>query len=148
MADIEIIARGVCVDHDRLLLCSNRKKNNVYLPGGHIEWGESGRTALRREIEEEMGLRCKVGRFLGVAEHTFVHKGEQVCEINLVYAFVFPRLTSAHEPPSIEKKLRFFWLPLDKLARSRLEPRCLARALGSWLASGLDSKLVTARGLD
>ena len=33
-------------------------------PGGKIEPGESAAEALRREIEEELGLRIRVGEFL------------------------------------------------------------------------------------
>ena len=33
----EIISRGVCVHRGHVLLCRNRKRGNVYLPGGHIE---------------------------------------------------------------------------------------------------------------
>ena len=46
---IEIIVRGVCLSRGHLLVCRNVSRGNVYLPGGHVEWGESSPSALRRE---------------------------------------------------------------------------------------------------
>ena len=48
LAGIESIARGVCVKDGKLLLCRAKGGKSTYLPGGHIEFGESGRIALVR----------------------------------------------------------------------------------------------------
>ena len=62
---IEVITRGVCVMDNQLLLCFGRKSGIAYLPGGHIDFGETGRQALVREIQEELGRTSQAGRFLG-----------------------------------------------------------------------------------
>lgn len=36
------------------------------LPGGHIDWDESAEEALRREVEEEGGLKVRHARLVGV----------------------------------------------------------------------------------
>ena len=56
LAGIETIARGVCVVDGRLLLCKAKGGRTTYLPGGHIEFGETGREALVREMREETGV--------------------------------------------------------------------------------------------
>ena len=82
---IETIARGVAVRDGKILLCKAKGGSSTYLPGGHIELGETGREALVREIKEETGLDSTTGRFLGVVENSFVQKGKKHSEINLVY---------------------------------------------------------------
>jgi 8-oxo-dGTP diphosphatase len=132
---IEILARGVYVHNGKLLVCHNRKKNNYFLPGGHIEFGESGAYALKREIKEEMGLPCSIGAFLGVVEHTFRYRGERTCELNLVYEMKFNNLVSTKPAPSKEKKLEFIWMPLRQVARSKIEPAVVRKSLVQWLKS-------------
>ncbi|TAN38386.1 MAG: NUDIX domain-containing protein [Verrucomicrobia bacterium] len=132
----EIIARGACLYRGHILLCRNRKKGNVYLPGGHLEGEERAPDALRRELAEELGLRCAVGRLLGVVQHAFDETDHRVTEINFVFTFRLPRATLRQPPASAEEKLEFIWWPLTSLARSRLEPRIVARLLPGWLRAG------------
>ena len=82
---IETIARGVCIRDGKILLCLPKDRSYSYLPGGHIEFGETGREALVREMKEETGLEATAGELLGVVESQFVQKGEKHCEINLIY---------------------------------------------------------------
>ena len=48
LAGIETIARGVCIVDGKILLCRAKGGKSTYLPGGHIEFGETGREALVR----------------------------------------------------------------------------------------------------
>lgn len=49
---------------DRVLLCSLTYKRDLDLPGGVVEVGESPRTAVAREVEEELALRITPGALL------------------------------------------------------------------------------------
>lgn len=60
---------GIFIKDNKVLLARVRGYSNTFLPGGHIEFGESAKDALKREIEEELGVSCAVGSFLGVVEH-------------------------------------------------------------------------------
>ena len=95
LAGIEIIARGVCVQRGKILLCKAKGGATTYLPGGHVEFGETGRQALVREVKEEMGVDAETGAFLGVVENAFEQHGKPHAEINLVYELKLPAATSA-----------------------------------------------------
>lgn len=129
----EIIARGVGLHRGHILLCRNRKKGNVYLPGGHLEGEERAPAALRRELREELGQRCAVGRLLGVVQHAFDDGEQRVVELNFIFTFRLPRASLKVPPPSREAKIEFFWWPLHALAKAGLEPRIVARRLPDWL---------------
>ena len=85
LSGIETVARGVCIHKGKVLLCRSKGGTTSYLPGGHIEFGETGREALVREVKEELGVGSTTGKFLGVVENTFMQKGQKHAEINLVY---------------------------------------------------------------
>ena len=133
--EIEVLARGVCVVGGRVLLCHTKGAANTYLPGGHIEFGEGARASLAREVREELGLRSRVGRFLGAVEHTFRQKGKPHCEINLVFELHIPGLRPDGVPPSAEEHIGFRWASLSGLGRAKLEPAPLRSLLPKWLSA-------------
>ena len=121
---IETIARGVCIIDGKVLLCLPKDRSYSYLPGGHIEFGETGREALVREMKEETGLDATAGELLGVVESSFVQKGERHCEINLIYEM---RLRDEgrgmrDEVESCEDWICFDWVDCDKLDSANLLP--------------------------
>ena len=138
--NVEVIARGVVCLGGRVLLCRSRGDENTYLPGGHVEFNECAREALRREIDEEMGRPADVGVFLGCVEHTFIQGGERHCEVNLVFAMEVPGLSPDTVPVACEGDIEFLWSDVDGLASLRLEPAPLCGKLVSWLAAEGESE--------
>ena len=111
LAGIETIARGVCVIDGKILLCKAKGGKTTYLPGGHIEFGETGRQALVREIREELGLDSTTGAFLGVVENSFMQHGKPHAEINLVYELSL----AEGDVRAREDWIEFEWRPLADL---------------------------------
>ena len=118
---IETIARGVCVKDGKVLLCYPKDRSYAYLPGGHIEFGETGREALVREMKEETGLDATAGELLGVVESSFVQKGEKHCEINLIYEMKV-RGCEGEKVRSCEDWICFDWGGCDKIGSANLLP--------------------------
>jgi len=131
--EIETIARGIIIKHGRLLLAHTKGASNTYLPGGHIEWGESAREALRRELAEETGFRLRVGGFLGSIEHAFGKGNRRICEINMFFRVGGSRLPE--RLISREKKLEFLWQPLSSLKAVNLQPHPLQTLVPQLLQS-------------
>ena len=119
---IETIARGVCIIDGKVLLCYPKDRSYSYLPGGHIEFGETGREALVREMKEETGLDATAGDLLGVVESSFVQKGEKHCEINLIYAMEVKMKGEQWNVSSCEDWICFDWVDCDKIDSANLLP--------------------------
>lgn len=131
LAGIETIARGVCVKDGKVLLCRAKGGRSTYLPGGHIEFGETGRTALVREVREELGVDSAAGAFLGALENSFLQNGKPHAEINLVYELKLDEGTDAAGVRSQEDWIEFVWHDLDDLDSANLLPEAF-RALSGW----------------
>jgi len=116
---VETVARGVAIADGRILLSRSKGGKTNYLPGGHIEFGETGREALVREVKEELGVDSTAGKFLGVVENSFLQFGRPHAEINLVYELKFAGDVKA---TSREDWLEFEWWSLNDLSRANLLP--------------------------
>ena len=123
LSGIEILARGVCIADGKVLLCRPKKGGYTYLPGGHVEFGETSREALVREMSEETGLSATAGDLLGVVESQFEQHGKKHCEISLVYRMTIAPAPDASRPvASREDWIAFEWRPLDRLDEANLLP--------------------------
>lgn len=116
---IETIARGICVREGKVLLCRAKGGASTYLPGGHIEFGETGREALVREIREELGVESKAADFLGVVENSFLQQGKPHAEINLLYRL---RFLGSVPTESKEDWIEFEWVDVDRIETANLLP--------------------------
>ncbi|HVJ93540.1 MAG TPA: NUDIX domain-containing protein, partial [Labilithrix sp.] len=71
----DIVAAGIVVEDARILL--SRRKKGTHLagrwefPGGKVEPGEDPRAALRRELQEELGIVVNVGEIADVTFHRY-----------------------------------------------------------------------------
>lgn len=120
---IEVIARGVCVAGGKVLLCRPKAGGYTYLPGGHVEFGETSREALVREMAEETGLVAKAGELLGVVESQFDQGGRRHCEVSLVYRMEVEPAPDPERPVEArEDWIVFEWCPIDRIDAANMLP--------------------------
>ena len=73
------VAAGLIVRDNQLLICQRTKHQPMPLkwefPGGKIEQGEQPIDALRRELEEELGIDAKIGDEVARIKHIYRNGG-------------------------------------------------------------------------
>lgn len=116
------LTRGVLIKENKVLLAQAKGYSNTFLPGGHVENGESAKDALKRELEEELGIASKIGSFLGVVEHKWEKKEIIHYEINQVFLIECEELASSYKPEANEPHLIFHWVKVDELDKYNLQP--------------------------
>lgn len=108
---------AVIVDEQERVLLTRRSippfKGMWVMPGGKIDLGEPILTALRREVDEEVGLDVEVGELIDVFEH--VTPGEQNCH----YIILFYRCRPLHDDVvhNQDEVAETAWVPRSQLQR-------------------------------
>lgn len=73
------VVAGLIVKDGKLLVCQRTRHQTMPLkwefPGGKIEEGEQPRDALRRELEEELGILANVGDEVKRIQHEYPNGG-------------------------------------------------------------------------
>lgn len=109
-----------------------------YLPGGRVEWGESTRTTVEREVAEELGVTGQVGELALVLENFFTHEGKRFHELAYYYPVTlpkgFPFRTDGqvcHRSQDGAVELEFKWLRTDaeSLHANSFKPEALCGEL-------------------
>jgi 8-oxo-dGTP diphosphatase len=117
----DIVAAGILVEHGRVLL--SRRKKGTHLaglwefPGGKAEPGEDPRAALRRELEEELGITTRIGEIIDVTFHRY----EEADKAVLLLFFDAVREESSPEPRAIDVA-EVAWCGLDRLDPKTFPP--------------------------
>jgi ADP-ribose pyrophosphatase YjhB (NUDIX family) len=123
---IRPLALAIIQREGDLLVCKyydDAKGETFYRPlGGSIEFGEYGQEAIRREINEELGVDLADVRYLATLEDIFTYRGQRGHEIVLLYearlnapALYRRETLTVHEDG---ERLTAHWMPLHKFQTS------------------------------
>ena len=85
------VVAGFIVQGEKVLICQRTQHQPMPLkwefPGGKIETGEQPRDALRRELEEELGIHASIGDEVVRIRHTYRNGGAVELRFYLVENF-------------------------------------------------------------
>ena len=128
-----VILRG-----DEVLLQVIGAQDYWCLPGGRVDFGESGEEAVRREIVEEIGLEPRIERLVWVVENLYQDNGTRYHEASLYYLASLPEASpeaaATDSWTTVEldgTRLLNQWHPVDTLESVNLVPSFLRTRLRS-----------------
>ena len=125
MKSIEVISRAIILNSSQILLCRNKEYNRYYLPGGHVEFGDSMEKTVYKELNEEMGLKedqIQNLKYLDVLENFFGEGDDVSHEINLIFT---ASLADGTEIKSTEPHIDFEWRNVSELESIPFVPKQL-----------------------
>ena len=72
---LRLVVAALILREDTVIICQRRADQPMALkwefPGGKVEAGESAEQALRRELDEELGIDAEIGKRIDRTRHTY-----------------------------------------------------------------------------
>ena len=128
LPEIELIVRAVVTEGSRMLLAQPTGEAWYFLPGGHVEPGEPAAIALRRELDEELGIEdVRIGGVIAITENRYTDERGDHHEVNLVHRVAVRDVIDA----SREAHIGFRWLEWSELNDVEIRPVSIADLLRS-----------------
>ncbi len=88
---LRLVAAALILRGDEVLICQRRPDQPMALqwefPGGKLEPGESPEAALKRELDEELGITATIGSRVTHIRHNYRHGGAVDLQFFAVYEF-------------------------------------------------------------
>ncbi len=129
---------GIIMNGDSVLLDKHSVDNKYRLPGGRVSINESSEDAIKRELEEEIGVIFDIDSFVGITEEFYInYEGIKTHCINLYYKakfsnpeeinkIEFDRLEDDH---GTSVQHGFKWVKLSDLESINLVPKEIKKCI-------------------
>ena len=122
---IELIVRLVIRKGDRILLCKSNVSGHYYLPGGHVEFGDSLTDTIYKEMKEELG--AERNQISGIAykdflEQVFIDGEKKRHELNMIFS---AEVSDDLKAESKEGHIGFEWVPFAEIGNINLLPKAI-----------------------
>lgn len=126
----EIVVKAMCLIKRNGKTLLNRgfdqAKNEIFyrLVGGTVEFGETGKKAIKREIKEELNSQLINLKFIKIIENIFVFNGQKGHEIVFIY-----KGDLTNKKIYQRKKIYFFdegkkylseWISIDRILKKKI----------------------------
>ena len=122
MKTIELIVRLIIKEKNKVLLCKPKNGGFYFLPGGHVEFGDSLEKTIYKEMYEELGFEEKQITeisYISYLEQMYLEDGENHHEINMIFNVSIPKDISIK---SKESHIDFEWIDIKDIKNIKLLP--------------------------
>ena len=120
-----LVAAAIVIEQGRVLLTQRKRGTHLEgaweFPGGKVQPGEDPRDALRRELDEELGIAVAAGEIVDVTFHRYPDADQSV----LLLFFEASRVPGSKDPRAIDVAA-FAWAGAEELDPARFPPADVA----------------------
>lgn len=129
---------GVIINNNKLLTLKMKNNISYCLPGGHVELGEDSKSAILREMLEEIGTPVSIVKELAIVENFYLDKNNfQTHEISFYYVvnpdnfdkISLPKYQREENDKGEVKIHNFEWLDISMLEDYDFRPEFLKEKL-------------------
>lgn len=129
---------GIVIKDNKILTIKMKNNISYCLPGGHVELGEDSKTAVIREMLEELDTNVTIQKELAVVENFYTDKNSLLTHEISFYYIVNPdnfsnislEGYSKYENDKGEiKQHNFVWLPINTLREFDFRPTFIKEKL-------------------
>lgn len=129
MTHIELIVRAIITRGDTVLLCKNNIRGHFYLPGGHVEFGDSLLDTIYKELHEETGLtkdQISSVTYKDFLENVYGEDTNRHHELNMIFTVT---INDSIEIISQEPDISFAWVSLSDISTVTLLPKGIEKII-------------------
>lgn len=122
---IELIVRLLIKKENKILLCLNKETNSYFLPGGHVEFGDTLEETIYKETSEELGWNkedIKKISFKTYLENSFISNNQKHQELNMIFDVEIDNNTPIN---SKEDHITFEWVELSLVDSLKILPKAI-----------------------
>ena len=123
MKSIELIVRVIIRRDNKILLCKNNEDGHYFLPGGHVEFGDSLIDTIYKELQEEIGLsKNQINNlsYKSYLENVYVDNKNKHHELNMIFTAI---LDHNLKTESKEDHISFEWILMNDIQNIDLLPK-------------------------
>jgi len=115
-----VAQKAIITDKDKVLLVRDTGTKMWDLPGGRLHKNEQPREGLKRELSEELGCECELGRVIFTGQ--FYHARADSSS----YFIAYEAFLSKHAIITISQDeiSEFIWLPKNEISSEILWENC------------------------
>jgi len=124
--------RALIYHKGQFLVVRTKNGSHSFLPGGHVETGESVTAALQREIMEECGRSCEIKEYLGAIENAWIEDGVRQWEITHFFHAIISDLEDNPNVVPLEEGFDLLWIVPDEFEKLNFLPEPLRDLMKSW----------------